>query len=283
MYPSPFHRGNADILQARGFQYSSIERIVSNTHNSGSPLSLLSTLLFSTVKSGKSVTKDAMALGSTLTGPSLVDLKLPQHYFRRVEIVLYTCVLLPYASITPGLRIADLLSSTSDVYVQSLPAWTEPVRYLPESYNVSSSNSLRMINIDRFRAAVPRNLNQSQRFGHFIRLVNQTLSLGSLASTSLANLAITEGNAAVKSGDEIWILFGCPTPMVLRRDGSDLLVVSPAYIHEIMNGEAVEGVTTPDKHESGLEKLKSGRLGPRPEYSYVSGKNKRVVEMIRLR
>jgi hypothetical protein len=97
-------------------------------------------------------------------------------------------------------------------------------------------------------------------------------------------LVITEGKASVKSGDEIWILFGCATPMVLRRTVSYFLVVSPAYIFDIMNGETMDRVATPDDKIGGWSKmLKGGCLSPAPVFSYVSGRSNWLVEVIRLR
>lgn len=72
------------------------------------------------------------------------------------------------------------------------------------------------------------------------------MSSGCLASMFSDNLEITEGRAAVEPDDEVWILFGCPTPIVLRSNRPHFKIVSPAYVHDIMNGEAVEGVLTPD-------------------------------------
>jgi hypothetical protein len=136
--------------------------------------------------------------------------------------------------------------------------------------------------------------------------VHETLSAGNLAFLSPnSSLAITEGKALVQPDDEVWILFGCATPMVLRRTDSHFLVVSPAYIFDIMNRETMEGVTTPDDKTGGHSRmLRKGRLTPVPGSSnasgrctwalegglspaptslYVSGKRNWVVEVIRLR
>ena len=81
--------------------------------------------------------------------------------------------------------------------------------------------------------------------------------------------------------DEIWILVGCPTPMVLRRTTTYFKVVSPAYIHNIMNGEAVEGVCTPDTQSGWKPIVKKGVIkGPSLEGPYTSGKGKWTVEII---
>jgi hypothetical protein len=43
--------------------------------------------------------------------------------------------------------------------------------------------------------------------------------------------------------DEVWVLFGCAYPIILRPDGGRYRVVSPMYVHGLMIGEAVEGLT----------------------------------------
>jgi hypothetical protein len=124
---------------------------------------------------------------------------------------------------------------------------------------------------------------ESQRFGHFIQLVNQTLSSGCFTLTSSADFAITEGRAAVNPGDEIWTLFGCPTPMVLRRAGSCFVVVSPTYIHNAMNGQTVNRVVSPDQYNEWPSILRNRQFGPGPVFSYISGKGNWLVQIIRLR
>lgn len=127
---------------------------------------------------------------------------------------------------------------------------------------------------------------QTERFAHFVQLVHKTLSSGRLASLSpTTTLAVTEGKASVQSGDEIWILFGCAAPVVLRHAVSHFLVVSPAYIGDVMNGEVVHGVHAPDDDETGgwSRVLREGCLEPAPVVPYVSGRRNWLVQVIRLR
>lgn len=42
--------------------------------------------------------------------------------------------------------------------------------------------------------------------------------------------------------DEVWILFGCSMPVVLRREDNHYVFVTPVSINGIMKGEAVEGI-----------------------------------------
>ncbi|KAK5708475.1 hypothetical protein LTR17_020654 [Elasticomyces elasticus] len=47
-----------------------------------------------------------------------------------------------------------------------------------------------------------------------------------------------------QEGDEIWVILGCHMPIILRPDGQpgQYIVVSPAYVPGLMEGEAVEGL-----------------------------------------
>lgn len=48
------------------------------------------------------------------------------------------------------------------------------------------------------------------------------------------------GPRAMKTGDIVCVLFGCRIPMILRPENNYYLLVSEAYVHGIMNGEAIE-------------------------------------------
>jgi hypothetical protein len=54
----------------------------------------------------------------------------------------------------------------------------------------------------------------------------------------------------VNPSDEIWILIGFPTSMLLRRNGVHFTVVSPACIFNDMNGQGLEGVDSRAAHGS---------------------------------
>jgi len=49
--------------------------------------------------------------------------------------------------------------------------------------------------------------------------------------------------------DEIWILFGCSMPVVLRQEGDHYIFVTPVSMSGFMKGEAVEGI--PDDVQDG--------------------------------
>ncbi|SCN92818.1 related to heterokaryon incompatibility protein (het-6OR allele) [Fusarium fujikuroi] len=69
----------------------------------------------------------------------------------------------------------------------------------------------------------------------------------SLLSTTLFNRrpAMTEGGflacvfESTMVGDEIWVVSGCPTPLVLRSKGQQYSLIGETYVHGIMHGEAI--------------------------------------------
>lgn len=211
------------------------------------------------------------------------ELRISRTYFNKNEAVLYTGILLGYSFVTPGLRIVDLLPYTTNIYDQSQRELTVTPRALRKFRDLCPL-CLRWLDLERVSATVQQTRDQTERFGHFVKLVHKTLSSGCLGSISpTTTLALTEGKALVKPDDEIWILFGCATPMVLRRTGSYFLVVSPAYISDIMNGEVMDRVMTPDDNIGGWSTmLKEGYLSPAPVFSYVSGRSGWLVEVISL-
>jgi hypothetical protein len=50
------------------------------------------------------------------------------------------------------------------------------------------------------------------------------------------------GPQSIVAGDAVWIVAGCPSPLVLRKLGNESYqVIGEAYVHGIMSGEAVAG------------------------------------------
>jgi hypothetical protein len=284
MYGFPFQEDMEDgILHVRGFRYAFVGKTLSTFNYAISPLSALSTFFSPTSESTTCDYEDIRRLAATLTEPAISELGLENGYFSRNEALLYMCILLDYASVTPGLRIGDLLPYATNIYGESREEFAKRFRSLRKFRHLRLS-CLKWLDIEKLFAFVEDKYDQGKRFGHFVQAVHKTLSSGVLASTSSANLAVFEATSSVRSGDEIWILFGCPVPMILRRVATHFVVVSPAYLSDIMNGQAVAGVTSPDDKCGGWSRvLKTGRLGPPLAYSYVSGRSNWLVEVICLR
>ena len=294
MYGTPFQSTMEDgVLHARGFKYATVGRTLSTTNNTLSPLSNLLSLFMSTVKSTIYHYGDIQKLAFTLTGPAMAELRIPRNYFSEDEAVIYTAILLGYSIVNPYLRMVDLFPRAKKVFDNSEKKIRAALLALQKSLNLCCS-CIRYLYLEGESNSVPEMRGKTERFGNFIQLVYKTLSAGCLASIISSKItpttmptttfAITEGKALVKPGDEIWILFGCPTPMVLRRDMPYFNVASPIYVFDIMYGEAMDGVTTPDDNFGGWSIiLETGILGPAPAEPYISGKSKWEVKVIRLR
>lgn len=281
MYDMPF-QGEIDqgTLHVRGFLFDEVREIMSQRNNSSIPLSKLASLTLPKPGASPNASDNMKRLADTLICPSLAEDNLPPNYFNTAEMTLYTGILLSYGFVTPGLRICDLTSRITESYTrfQSIRTTITTLRNFKECY----PPILNGLDLERLPSTIARNVDKIQRFQHFIYLVNHTLSSGCLTSMYSDNLAVVEGRADVEPDDEIWIIFGCPTPMILRHGSPHYTVISPAYIHDIMNGETVEGVVTPDD-QSGWEKvLRTGRLGPEIEVPYTSGKGDWLVKVISL-
>ncbi|QKD57099.2 uncharacterized protein FOBCDRAFT_139600 [Fusarium oxysporum Fo47] len=285
MFPYPLGEHMEErILNARGFQYDSVRQTLGTRDNSRIPLSQLFTFSISALGSCADLSRYFDDLASALTEPSLAKLQLSQSYFRQTEKIFYLYVLHHYAFATPGLRIADILPYEAIVYSQSREDWAGSIENLQSFHDLLPSD-LRTLDLKKLSDVIPQSLDQYQRFGHFITLISQTLGSGCLMSSTSFHLGITERMAAVKAGDEVWILFGCPIPMILRRDGSAYVVVCPTYVCNIMDGRAVEGIYSPDQFNMWPKVFRTGYFAKPSIHknSYVSGNGKVYVKVIKLR
>lgn len=151
-------------------------------------------------------------------------------------------------------------------YKTSQTAWTPSIEEFRNFYHLLSFE-LGTLNLDSLSTAV------------FWELLDLRMSCVDIFSRSCNHW----GRGSSEYGWWIWTLFGCPTPTVLRRDGSCFVVVSPAYVHNMMNGQTVDEVFGPDKYNEWPSVLKNKQFSPWPKYSYVSGKGKWLVQIISLR
>ncbi|WAO96031.1 Hypothetical protein NCS54_01368800 [Fusarium falciforme] len=212
MFPYPLGEEMEEgIMHARGFQYDTVYRTLATRDNSRCPLSQLFTFSTSVLNSCVDLPKYFDDLSSALTEPSLAKLQLSQDYFRKTEKIFYLYILHHYAFATPGLRITDILPYGTKIYTQSQEEWTGSMKDLRNFHDFLPS-ALRMLDLEKLSASVPQSLDQCQRFGHFITLMSQTLTSGCLMSSASFHLGITEGKAAVKEGDEKYILLTSARP-----------------------------------------------------------------------
>jgi hypothetical protein len=73
-----------------------------------------------------------------------------------------------------------------------------------------------------------------------LTLLSSCLGYRRLLATDTGHL--TCAPESVEVGDEVWIVSGCPTPLILRKAGDrtgSYALVGEAYVHGVMYGEAV--------------------------------------------
>ncbi|KAJ4177927.1 hypothetical protein NW767_014982 [Fusarium falciforme] len=98
-----------------------------------------------------------------------------------------------------------------------------------------------LLSIEEQRAWL-EHFNQSSKL--ITWLLGSTLPYRSPVLTTTGYLGLALRSTRV--GDEIWILAGCPMPVVLRKVESDInayRLIGEVYVHGIMHGEAVTGYT----------------------------------------
>jgi hypothetical protein len=233
------------VLHARGFRYCTTQQILSHGNTSHVSIFAFADKFTSAVQSSTDRQRAAISLFCTLVEPALAEHEMPLDHFDDNEAVLYVAILLCYACITRGLRLCDLMPYTKTDCGQWRHSWRS-LETLQEQYSRYLGPFNGRFHLRSLSAKVPATIDQPSRFEQFLWLANHTLASGCLALTSSGELAVCEGAAAVQNDDEVWIVFGCQTPMVLRRNGPHFQIVSPAYIHGIMDGETTEGIEVPN-------------------------------------
>ncbi|KAF7531303.1 hypothetical protein G7054_g9011 [Neopestalotiopsis clavispora] len=287
MYGTPFLDDiDEGIFYARGIQFDRIQRLVPGDLQTLTTLFSIVNLFFPPKLAFKLRlrTKEIRRLADTLTCPSLREMGLPSNYFKKLERTLYMALVLCYGVITPGLRISDLLPYAQGLYGSSPGQLLECVKGLDKFREQRSSFSW-LFDVIKVSTSNLGECTSVPRFDQFVLLMNQTLKSGGLAVAQSRDPVLVEGTAVVRQGDEIWILFSCPVPMILRREGCHRLVISPSYIHNSMNGEQVNGISAPESRDpSGWKTvLETGQLGPVHRAPYRSDKRNYLVEVISIK
>jgi hypothetical protein len=99
------------------------------------------------------------------------------------------------------------------------------------------------------RAVIKRTELEQKKFalaGRYWRLMVNRCSNRKLFATEMGYLGL--GPAAILTGDIIAVILGLDTPLVLRRSGVDgYQIVGEAYVHGIMDGEAMKGSPSTQK------------------------------------
>lgn len=146
----------------------------------------------------------------------------------------------------------DMLNDVSDLFIQQCCLWSSEQKSFPSPqtfegwyyYNRTLMVSGKTIETwAHEELAHRRNLTSNCTTAEFFDYRDsQHWSSRRLITTASGNVGL--GGNVCKNGDLICIIFGCSTPIILRGDGNTFKLVGEAYIHGIMNGEALDGIAS---------------------------------------
>lgn len=131
-----------------------------------------------------------------------------------------------------------------------IDAWQSLLELEPEASPFSRETFERLFSaaIIRGKPSKTRILEYRDRFSDLERDLRLSGGMRRLFRTENGYLGI--GACSLRAEDEVWVLGGADTPMVLRQlRGGFYALVGEAYVHGVMHGEAVES--------SSLENLRS--------------------------
>jgi hypothetical protein len=279
MHPAPFQEdARQNILHVRGFRYDRVEKLLSTQ---SSRTTQLADLMRSMRSRSLNLEKTTKIIAYTLVEPSLAVAHMEANYFSTEELLLYTKILFCYSCITPGLRICDMEPYWGDTYEQSGITWETSIANLAQ-FESLVPQGLRPSKFTYLSRKISKSLDQHERFKQYLYLANHTLASGRLGLTLSQELFLTDELAAVDIRDEIWVVFGCPTPMVLRHHAQHFLVVSPVYIRPVMKAQAVRGVVNRDTFDPYTQGIKAWSFRHRDLKPYISGQRGWTIQDITL-
>ena len=122
-------------------------------------------------------------------------------------------------------------------YIRPLKSWTSPTTIVDVGRGMDSVNQWLDINTPVYRKETAH-----------VRTWEGRALVGKLASMSTnRRFGLTEDGKkcllpkAAKPGDTVWVIKGCPVPFVFRKRGAHWRLVGSTYVHNYMDGEALEG------------------------------------------
>lgn len=231
-------------LRVRGFRLENIVYVAPVDDLYFAPIRVLRDLVLAALKAPQDVFKIVCALMQALTGPTYMAIIQSSSKMTRGEEFLYMAILLRFSCVQ-NIRMVDFeaIPRESNDEIDTILQRLHQLRGLEESY-------LGGIDFDVLRKDKEYFDYDYRNYNAFIRCASRTMLASSLGLTDKDRFVVMQRHAPIQEGDQVWLLFGCPTPMVLRKRELGYTVVSPAYIHDIMQGEAVAGL--PDEVQDGM-------------------------------
>lgn len=193
---------------------------------------------------GRAIRRTVTLLTDALVSLPIIETTRQDHMPSANERFLYMTLLLRAGAVLSDYLIVNLLGSE----VESAARMTE---FLAASQALEAQDQTPIRHVDI--ADLVRNEGfckpDHEAFNVMLRCIVNTLAGCVLVGLEDPQRCFGTLNlCAVEEGDEVWLLFGCATPMVLRRKGDDeegrgeYEVVSAAWIPGVMDGELVLGM-----------------------------------------
>jgi hypothetical protein len=241
---------NTPTLRAKGLRVDTIESLISVKGGLRLIIELFKLIDIAIgpdlqgVELGRALWRTITALAKTLTGPTI-----PHGIFSEKELFLYTVSILRTASImahgvdsvSPNFLQVHELEDLRTMSDETLQNW------VTNMHNLSSLDKSIVRSIDVQDMLQHGFSFDPAKFRDFVPSVELTLLDSSLTIGCERSFIISE-KTPLEENDEIWVLFGCSTPKILRPE-EDHWKVSPAYVTGFMEGEAVLGIGAEDEIE----------------------------------
>jgi hypothetical protein len=132
----------------------------------------------------------------------------------------------------------DRIASEESPAAQFFPRWTETLERLVQAGWIAAPKGSGLLRASDTKGLLRGWVETSRKFEN---VVYSTMFFRLPFAIDNGRVAFGPMKAAV--GDSVWIVAGCPVPLLLRRSGDDLpyRIVGETYVHGIMTGEAVSG------------------------------------------
>jgi hypothetical protein len=136
----------------------------------------------------------------------------------------------------------DRIASEESPTAQFFPRWTEMLERLVQAGWIAAPKGSRLLRASDTKGLLRGWVEMSRKFENVVYPIMSFRRPFAIDNGHMnGHMAFGPIKAAV--GDSVWIVAGCPVPLLLRRSADDQLyrIMGETYVHGIMTGEAVSG------------------------------------------
>jgi hypothetical protein len=132
----------------------------------------------------------------------------------------------------------DRIASEESPAAQFFPRWTETLERLVQAGWIVAPKGSGLLRASDTKGLLRGWVETTRKFENVVYSI-----MSFRLPFAIDNGRVAFGPIKAAVGDSVWIVAGCPVPLLLRRSGDDQLyrIVGETYVHGIMTGEAVSG------------------------------------------